>query len=397
MTGDDERYSWRQLGPAMGQARPTEMLRAGLGVFFALAALHLAAVLIGTDGRLTLGLIAPFGATAFLLFAVPNTPLAQPWSAIIGNGISASVALVTVHFLADPFLQGPVAVGTAVVLMHLARALHPPGGAVALSTVLVADSIPDPGWLYVLSPVMLGTAILVIVAAIYNPLTGRHYPFRQAHEPASRPNTPPERAPLGLSRDQLGELLSDFRQSSNIGVEDLARIIAGAEDRSATMRLGGKTCGDIMSKDLITVSTEAPLARVATLFNRYGFTALPVVRDDGDYAGMIFQWQLIQRASEEAVRLRARFLDGVAAILDPKAGRSPRAGAVMRMDGPVLSPQSPVIDLLPILSHGPTDAVAIVAGNKAVGIVTRTDLVAALALALVRRSDDLDTSIQAEH
>ena len=154
------------------------------------------------------------------------------------------------------------------------------------------------------------------------------------------------------------------------------------------MRLGGQTCGDIMSKDVIFVSTEAPLARVATLFNRYGFTALPVVRDDGDYAGMIFQWQLIRRASEEAVRLRARFLDGVVAILDPAAGRSVRAGSVMRVDGPVLTPQSPVIALLPILSHGQTDAVAIVEGNRVVGIIIRTDLVATLAQALIHKSNE---------
>lgn len=388
MTGDEEGYSWRQIGPAMAQARPVEILRAGVGVFFGLAALELAALLVGTDGRLVLFLIAPFGATAFLLFAVPNAPLAQPWSAIVGNTLSALVALATIRWVSDPFLQGATAVGAAVVLMHLARALHPPGGAVALSTVLAADTIPDPMLLYVLSPVLLGTAVMVIVAAIYNPLTGRHYPFRQIHDPGQRTGDSAERSPLGLTRDQLSDLLSDFRQSSNIGVEDLARIIAGAEDRSASMRLGGKTCGDIMSKDLVFVSAEAPLARAATLFNRYGFTALPVVRDDGDYVGMIFQWQLIRRASEEAVRLRSRFLDGVVAILDPTAGRTVRAGSVMTSDCPVLTPQSPVIDLLPILSHGKIDAVAITEGNRAVGIVTRTDLVATLAQALVLRSNE---------
>lgn len=388
MTGDDEGYSWRRLGPATPSARPTEILRAAIGAFLGLAALELLALLIGTDGRLNLYLIAPFGATAFLLFAVPNAPLAQPWSAIVGNTVSALAAVATLGWVADPFWQAAVAVGAAVVLMHLARALHPPGGAVALATVLAADAIPGSGLAYVLSPVLLGTVTLVTLAAIYNPLTGRYYPFRQPPDPARRPGDVPERDPLGLSRDQLAGLLRDFRQSSNIGVEDLARIIAGAEDRSASMRLGAQTCGDIMSKDVIFVSTEAPLARVATLFNRYGFTALPVVRDDGDYAGMIFQWQLIRRASEEAVRLRARFLDGVVAILDPAAGRTVRAGSVMRVDGPVLTPQSPVIALLPILSHGQTDAVAIVQDNRAVGIITRTDLVATLAQALIRRSND---------
>ena len=138
MKVDDEGYSWRQIGPAMSHARPVEMLRAGFGVFFGLVALELVGQLIGTDGRLSLFLIAPFGATAFLLFAVPNAPLAQPWSATVGNTVSALAALAAIRWVADPFLLATVAVGAAVVLMHLARALHPPGGAVALSTVLAA-------------------------------------------------------------------------------------------------------------------------------------------------------------------------------------------------------------------------------------------------------------------
>lgn len=38
-----------------------------------------------TDMQFGLYLIAPFGATSVLLFAVPNSPLAQPWAAIVGN------------------------------------------------------------------------------------------------------------------------------------------------------------------------------------------------------------------------------------------------------------------------------------------------------------------------
>ena len=34
-------------------------------------------------------LIAPMGASAVLLFAAPASPLAQPWSILVGNGVSA--------------------------------------------------------------------------------------------------------------------------------------------------------------------------------------------------------------------------------------------------------------------------------------------------------------------
>ena len=41
----------------------------------------------------TLGpwLVAPLGASAVLVFAVPSSPLAQPWSVIGGNTLSALV------------------------------------------------------------------------------------------------------------------------------------------------------------------------------------------------------------------------------------------------------------------------------------------------------------------
>ncbi|MFZ4641098.1 MAG: HPP family protein [Nodosilinea sp.] len=75
---------------------------------------------------------APFGATAVLVFAVPDSPLAQPRNVIGGNCIGAIVAIVLVHYFGSlPWVMA-VAVATAIKLMQLTRTLHPPGGAVAL-------------------------------------------------------------------------------------------------------------------------------------------------------------------------------------------------------------------------------------------------------------------------
>lgn len=69
-------------------------------------------------------LVAPLGATAVLVFCVPNSPLAQPWSAVVGNVTSAIVALLVLRFVPAPWATGG-AVGAAVVAMMLMRALHP--------------------------------------------------------------------------------------------------------------------------------------------------------------------------------------------------------------------------------------------------------------------------------
>lgn len=71
---------------------------------------------------------APFGATAVLVFAVPDSPLAQPRNIIGGNCIGAIVCITLVHcFGTAPWVMA-LAVATAIKLMQLTKTLHPPGG-----------------------------------------------------------------------------------------------------------------------------------------------------------------------------------------------------------------------------------------------------------------------------
>ncbi|MFD2843246.1 CBS domain-containing protein [Paracoccus cavernae] len=239
-----------------------------------------------------------------------------------------------------------------------------------------------------LSPVMLGTAILSLLAVPYARATGRRYPFRQADTPhVPEMDEEPQRDPLGLTREELGDLLADFRQTQNIGVEDLARLIAAAEDRAANLRLGNLTCGEVMTRDPVTVRPLTSLDQVADLFARLGYTALPVTEDDGQFRGMIFQIHLIRFAVEQA----RRDTGGFRAALRQAMGRDPVAGHVyareiMRSDGPRLAADSPATALLPLLAEGLREAVPILEQGRVVGIVTRTDLVARLEEELVRRA-----------
>ena len=88
-------------------------------------------------------LIAPLGASAVLVFAVPASPLAQPWSVAGGNLLSAATGLVLGHLVGVPWLAASLAVGVAIAVMTLTRSLHPPGGACALLCALGAGAS---GW-----------------------------------------------------------------------------------------------------------------------------------------------------------------------------------------------------------------------------------------------------------
>lgn len=357
----------RALGPAIPNAPLFEACRAGFGALTGLAAVSLFLLLLPGDTHFGLYLIAPFGATAVLIFAVPSSPLAQPWSAIIGNLVSALVAVAVCLTIADPTLRLVLAVGLAITAMILMRALHPPGGAVAMTAALSPDAVRDLGFWFALSPVGFGTAILVSVAVIYARLTGRHYPFRQFTDQnphGTDDHVPTER--LGLSEEELTQILAQYRQSLNLGVEDLARLIGAAEMQAAGHRTGPLTVGEIMSRDLVTVGPETPLDQIAREFRQHGFTSLPVVDPEDRFLGIIFQLHLIRSDPDQL-----------------PDGRD--AQGIMSRDVPTTAPQAKVASLLTMMADGACDAVPVLDQGRLTGIVTRTDLIAALARESLKR------------
>lgn len=122
-------------------------------------------------------LVAPLGASAVLVFAVPASPLAQPWSVLGGNLISAAIGLALGHAVGAPWLAASLAVGFAIAAMTLARCLHPPGGACAL---LCALGVKASGWTYavLLVPFLPNVVLLIFAGWAYNSLTGHPWPHR---------------------------------------------------------------------------------------------------------------------------------------------------------------------------------------------------------------------------
>ncbi len=115
---------------------------------------------------------APMGATAVLVFGVPDSPLAQPRNVLGGNFWGALVAVVCVHFFGTAPWVMALAVATTIKLMKMTRAIHPPSGAVALVGVMSGVS-----WQFLFTPVLLGSAIIILWTYIFNNLAPeRSYP-----------------------------------------------------------------------------------------------------------------------------------------------------------------------------------------------------------------------------
>lgn len=386
--GNKRLHHWlTALGPAIGAGSLVDLARGPLGSGVALVATGLMLLLPGLDRSAGFFVIAPFGASAVLLFAVPNSPLAQPWSAIVGNGISALMAVAVLKIVRDPVASVAIALSLAIFAMILLRALHPPGGAVALVAALDPTIVDRLGFGFVLAPVMAGTAILVGLAMLWHLVTGRVYPFRQPD--AAGPHGTADKAPaerLGLGAEDLRQILDTYRQSSNLGVEDLARLIAAAEQLAAAHHMDALRCEDFMSRDLVTVSPETPAGRVAALFRKHGFTSIPVVEDGNRLLGVIFQIDLIRSARRAARRDHRGFLTMLARLTTASGKMAPRARDIMSKDLPTVTRDAPAGALLPLLQDGQAEAVPVMEGDRIVGIVTRSDLLSALARDAARRA-----------
>lgn len=144
-----------------------QILFSYIGSFFGIAAL--AYISVQTKYPL---IAAPFGAAAVLVFAVPESPFAQPRNVIVGNFIGGIFGLVMVHL----FGSGPwviaLAVATTIKVMQLTKTLHPPGGAVALVGVMSHAE-----WDFLITPVLAGSVVLVLCTFAFNNLVpGRSYP-----------------------------------------------------------------------------------------------------------------------------------------------------------------------------------------------------------------------------
>lgn len=123
-------------------------------------------------------LIGSFGASSVLIYGAIQSPLAQPRNLIGGHVISAFIGVSVYHLIPDVlWLSAPLAVSLSIVLMQITKTLHPPGGATALIAVAGSEKIKALGFLYIISPVLSGTLILLLVALIFNNITShRRYP-----------------------------------------------------------------------------------------------------------------------------------------------------------------------------------------------------------------------------
>ena len=312
----------------------------------------LIAALLHGDGEATPWLVAPMGASAVLLFAVPASPMAQPWPIIGGNSLSALTGFAVGEALGHGAIACGIGVALAIGVMSVTRSLHPPGGAAALTGVLGSALVTDAGWWFPLAPVALNAVLLVAVGWSFHRFSGHPYPHRKAPEQPTA--DPPPTVRVGVRDEDLDAVLARVGETFDIDREDLRTLLSQLELEVLTHRHPDLSCGEIMSRDVISIPRAADPAVARKLLLDSGVRLLPVLDDAERPVGGV------------GLRDLAR----------------PAATVEEVMTAPLtITPAEPAVRLIGPLSDGHRHAAMVVdPGSGAIqGLVTQADLLAALA------------------
>ncbi len=356
--------------PAPTRVNTRERARAFLGAGFGILVTALVARWWAGDAAAAAPwLVAPLGASAVLVFAVPASPLAQPWPVIGGNVISALIGSACAHLIGEPAWAAAAAVATAIAVMFALRCLHPPGGASAL---LAALGSVGPG--FALFPMLVDSVLLVLAAVLYNELTGRRYPHT-----AVRTASPPSAA-RRFSAADLDAALSRYNQVLDVSRADLEDILAHAEAAAYERNFGRLRCAEVMTPQPLVVQFGTPLDEAWALMQQRRIKALPVVDRARRVVGILTVADFMRHAGFEqrlgvGDRLRALLRrDGRSHTDKPEV-----VGQIMTREVRVISAERRVAELVPLFSEDGHHHIPVIDGERRlVGIITQSDLVRAL-------------------
>eukprot|EP01103_Thecamoeba_quadrilineata_P014296 TRINITY_DN421_c0_g2_i1.p1 TRINITY_DN421_c0_g2~~TRINITY_DN421_c0_g2_i1.p1 ORF type:complete len:235 (-),score=12.66 TRINITY_DN421_c0_g2_i1:134-817(-) len=134
-------------------------------------------------------LFASLGASAGLIFGMPETPLAQPRNVIGGHTIAATIGLCmdsafgaaygeSTTLPDNPLKWLACALSTSIttVLMMFTKTMHPPAGGTSLIPIIGSPTIKILGWLFI-PVVIMDVLILIIIGILINNIpVARRYP-----------------------------------------------------------------------------------------------------------------------------------------------------------------------------------------------------------------------------
>jgi CBS domain-containing membrane protein len=337
-----------------------ERLLCGLGALLGLALSSLFSWYI--LGGINAWYIAPMGASSVLLFAVPSSPLAQPWNVLVGNTLAAIIGVAATLWIADLTIAFSVAVGFAIFLMMTTDSLHPPSGAVAITAVLGGEAVHQLGFYFVLYPVLLNSILLLGLAVMFNRLIGRHYPITAHLNERSKDPTPTQK--VTIQPEDIEYALEHHTELLDISQYDLESIILEAQQHANhRLSLDGQ-CADIMTQDVIYLNAEDDILKALEVFKQMNIMSLPVVNVEHTLVGTLALSDVVEWFKQVS-EIRNAWQDKVKHI--------------MHRQVVMVTPEQNITDLIPYFVEKSFNYLPVVQSDKTLlGIVSRSDMIAVL-------------------
>lgn len=340
----------RLFDPILAGATGGDRILAALGAGVGIAVVGLVGIALHGDGLASPWIAVPVAASSVLVFAVPSSPMAQPWPVIGGNALSALVGICVARALGGGALAGGLAVALAIGAMSVGRCLHPPGAAAALTVPVGGAAVDSAGWLFPLDPVATSALALVAVGWAFHRLSGHAYPHVKPTAVPTADPLPSQRA--GLHPGDVDAVLAKMGETFDIGRDDLGLLLTELEARVLSRERADLTCAEIMSRDVITVERDADPEVARGLLLESGVRLLPVL-DHGRPVGGI------------GLRELARSGRTVGDVMSPAL---------------TVGPSDPATELVGPLTDGHRHAAMVIDGDgRLIGLVAQADLLAALA------------------
>jgi CBS domain-containing protein len=139
---------------------------------------------------------------------------------------------------------------------------------------------------------------------------------------------------------------------------------------------------DVMTPDPMCISPDASITDAIRLMLERRFSGLPVVDAGGSVVGIVTEGDLLRRAETGTQRKRARWIEflmsgRLATEYVQTSGR--KVGDVMTPDVRTVTEDAPLEDIVHLMERHQINRVLVVRDGKLVGIVTRANLLHALA------------------
>jgi CBS domain-containing protein len=140
---------------------------------------------------------------------------------------------------------------------------------------------------------------------------------------------------------------------------------------------------DVMTHNVVSAEQNAPIGDAIRLMLDHRISGLPVVDGSGKVAGMLTEGDLLRRAETRTERQRPRWLEflmGPGRLADEYIQTHGRkVGEIMTEDVVSVTEDTPLAEIVQLMERHRIKRLPVLRGDALVGIVSRADLVRAVA------------------